>query len=238
MLRTENTSSTLKGSCSQLSEMFEEIAKHFIIGPERLIFASVRSCAENKKLIATVQCRYSSIICYEVTVSDYALGVQNGYLIKEQLGLDRWLGVVAAYNVSGKKACVVIDAGTAITIDLVDSAGQHLGGYICPGFTLMREQLQAKTRKIRYEQESSVTSAINQPERPGVSTLECVERGCFLMIADFLQAQLARSRSLIGEEHCIYLTGGDGELFASVLPSAQLVPELVFFGLALVAQVE
>lgn len=238
IFRTVDATFMLKGSCSQLFEVFEEINKYAATEPQRLVFASVRSCAENEELMAIVQGHYPSIICHEITVSKYAGGVRNGYLEAEQLGLDRWLGVIAAYNLSAQKACVVIDAGTAITIDFVDCTGQHLGGYICPGFTLMREQLKLKTRKIRYDERNAekLLMAREQPEYPGISTLECVERGCFLMMADFIQARLKKSADLLGTDYSVYLTGGDGELFSSLLPKAKLVPELIFVGLELLAQ--
>lgn len=57
--------------------------------------------------------------------------VTNGYDDATKLGMDRWLALVAGYELC-KKACVVIDLGTAVTVDFVDASGRHLGGYIAP----------------------------------------------------------------------------------------------------------
>lgn len=227
----------LVGSSAQWADIVEEIAALSVEKPMELVFASVRSVRENEELLEAIQQDYPSILLHEIKVSESALGVKNGYLQAEQLGLDRWLGVIAAYHLSGKKACVVIDAGTAITVDLIDATGQHLGGYICPGFTLMRDQLKVKTRRIRYEHDAAtISAALEQPETPGVSTVECVERGCFLMIATFLREQLERCGRLLGADYCVYVTGGDGALFSQSLPEARLIPELVFIGLELIAE--
>src|SRR5690554_3596933 len=77
-------------------------------------------------------------------------GVHNGYADYQRLGMDRWLALVAGYQLAGG-ACVVIDLGTAVTSDLVDASGRHLGGFIAPGSKLLRATLLQHTRLVRYE---------------------------------------------------------------------------------------
>jgi type III pantothenate kinase len=67
-------------------------------------------------------------------------GVRNGYTVSGQLGVDRWLGICAAYVRYRAPVCVV-DTGTATTIDLVTGSGQHQGGLILPGMELMQSAL-------------------------------------------------------------------------------------------------
>ena len=62
-------------------------------------------------------------------------GVKNAYKNTDQLGVDRWVAMVSAYNKYRSAVCV-IDAGTALTIDVVDERGCHLGGLIMPGLQL------------------------------------------------------------------------------------------------------
>ena len=81
-------------------------------------------------------------------------GVTNGYDDYERLGLDRWLALLGGYHLA-RRACVVIDLGTAVTADFVCAAGEHLGGFICPGMPLMRNQLRTHTRRIRYDDASA-----------------------------------------------------------------------------------
>ena len=67
-----------------------------------------------------------------------AAGVSNGYRNPQQLGVDRWVGAVAAWNLAGcYRAVCAISIGTALTIDVVDHDGVHRGGLIAPSPTLM-----------------------------------------------------------------------------------------------------
>lgn len=72
------------------------------------------------------------------------LGVHSCYSQPETLGIDRWLALIAFRNQT-KKSGVIIDAGTALTIDVINNNGQHQGGLILPGLQTMRASLLAKT---------------------------------------------------------------------------------------------
>ncbi|WP_372438925.1 type III pantothenate kinase, partial [Pandoraea sputorum] len=133
----------------------------------------------------------------------------NGYDEYERLGLDRWLALVAGYHLA-RRACLVIDLGTAVTSDFVDLTGLHLGGFICPGIPLMRNQLPTHTRRIRYDDAAAERALVGLG--PGHSTAEAVERGCSLMLRGFVQAQLERARSYWGEHFDVFITGGDAGL--------------------------
>jgi type III pantothenate kinase len=71
-------------------------------------------------------------------------GVRSGYADPAQLGVDRWLAICAAFARHRAPVCVV-DAGTATTIDVVSGSGEHQGGLILPGITLMQSALLAGT---------------------------------------------------------------------------------------------
>lgn len=155
-------------------------------------------------------------------------GVLNGYQDHTRLGLDRWLAIVAAYRMK-RKAALVLDLGTAVTADLVADNGVHLGGYIAPGMSLLRHELQAHTQRVRYDQ-SSAADAVRKM-LPGTSTVEAVERGCLIMLRAFVDAQIASARGLLGDEVEVFTTGGDSELITD-MPGIHHVPDLVFRGLA------
>lgn len=157
-------------------------------------------------------------------------GVVNGYVDYRRLGLDRWLALVAAYHLV-QNNCVVIDLGTAVTADWVDAQGQHLGGFICPGMLLMRNQLKAHTRRIRYDDEAMLAAV--KGLQPGRSTAEAVERGCMSMLRSFVQDQWDMASEHFQSDCEVFLTGGDVSLVAKELPKARIVPDLVFRGLSL-----
>ncbi len=161
-------------------------------------------------------------------------GVKNGYADFSRLGMDRWLALVAGYNLCGR-ACVVIDLGTAVTSDFVDVNGNHLGGYIAPGSKLLRSSLLSRTRLIRYD---ARVAGMSEP-RPGVSTAEAVEFGCELMLNGFVREQLRMAAQLLGDEPAIILTGGDAANMRTVLSEpCEVVSDLVFRGLALACPIE
>ncbi|MCW3150886.1 type III pantothenate kinase [Stutzerimonas stutzeri] len=156
-------------------------------------------------------------------------GVINGYEEYDRLGLDRWLAIVGAYSIN-HQAALVLDLGTAVTADLVGADGVHLGGYIAPGMPLLRHQLQAHTRRVRYELSEAALAVKGQG--PGRSTVEAVERGCLLMLRGFVEAQIRHARICLGDNAAMFVTGGDAVLVAD-MPNLSHAPDLIFRGLAI-----
>lgn len=74
-------------------------------------------------------------------------GVTSGYAAPETLGPDRWAGLIGAWHRTGD-ACVVVNAGTTMTVDALSREGVFLGGFIVPGFDLMRETLARDTANL------------------------------------------------------------------------------------------
>ena len=190
---------------------------------------SVRTREETDKLILALASRFAIEVVCAVPAQALA-GVQNGYDDYQLLGLDRWLALVGAYHLAGK-ACLVLDLGTAVTSDFVAAGGQHLGGFICPGMTLMRSQLKNHTRRIRYDDADAKRSL--DSHSPGHSTVEAVERGCHLMLKGFAITQLELAHQYWGDDFLVFVTGGDAGLVSGSLPGALIVPDLIFVGLAL-----
>jgi len=63
----------------------------------------------------------------------------NSYKEPKYLGSDRWLAMIASYELSLGKGFIVVDIGSAVTIDIVDNSGLHLGGIIFPGLEKIRQ---------------------------------------------------------------------------------------------------
>jgi type III pantothenate kinase len=91
--------------------------------------------------------------------------------------------------------------------------------------------LRTHTRRIRYD-DLSAEKAVSAMS-PGRNTVEAVERGCTLMLRGFVLTQIAEARAHLGADFRVFLTGGDAELVREVVPTAQIVPDLVFIGLAM-----
>ena len=102
-----------------------------------------------------------------------AHGLTNGYTDPGRLGVDRWLVMLAAWT-STRGACVVVDAGTALTVDVVDDSGQHLGGIIAAGLRASRGAVLGHTR-------FPVASEHHEPHAGlGTDTESCVAQGAVL----------------------------------------------------------
>jgi type III pantothenate kinase len=155
----------------------------------------------------------------------------NSYEIPERMGVDRWLAMLAAWREIEGALCVV-DAGSALTIDLVNEAGRHLGGYIIPGAAAMHASLQSGTDRVRYQagQRASLT--------PGMCTASAVGNGVLLAMVASVELVLSRFAAADGEM-ALLCCGGDGEQLAELVScEARYMPDLVFDGLAIAAAAE
>jgi type III pantothenate kinase len=148
-------------------------------------------------------------------------GLQAGYLDPDQLGDDRWLAMAGAL-MHTSPPLVVVDAGTAMTIDLVDAAGCHRGGWILPGLHSMQSQLLARTAVKKMP-------AVNAQLAPGLSTPAAMANGTLLALVGALN-QVAKEPAWAGSRWL--LSGGDGQRLQSHLafPTAW-VENLVLDGL-------
>lgn len=135
------------------------------------------------------------------------------------LGSDRWVALLGwLAQGSSEKPVMVIDAGTAVTIDVL-AGSHHQGGWIMPGYRTWFDSLLGNTQ-MRF----------NQPERPqltsGKNTADAVANAWLESLAGIVERQRSRRPGLV-----VAVTGGDAERLMYVLPEAQLFPDLVYSGL-------
>ena len=155
-------------------------------------------------------------------------GVTVGYGVPERLGVDRWLGLLAAHRIC-EGPVIIVDAGTAVTYDLLLADGRHLGGLILPGIEMMRDSLLSGTRIPRVEPEDSC-------ELWAADTATAVAAGSIQAPAALAERLYDRLRADVGESPALLVSGGDGERLLPVIGRpGRLVPDLVLRGLALLA---
>lgn len=162
-------------------------------------------------------------------------GVTNGYQRPSQLGVDRWMAVIAAHNLFFPSAVVVVDAGSAVTIDAVSAGGLHMGGLIFPGLTMMRNSFFAKTANTPVAKDASFAL------RPFADTTdEAVSNGTLFSVIGAIQLAIGMiAAELESEEIAVVITGGDAELLLRWLDGGVVFePNLVLRGVALVAELE
>jgi type III pantothenate kinase len=167
-----------------------------------------------------------------VTTQREAAGVVNGYADPGLLGVDRWLAAIGGYRRAGG-ACVIVDIGTAATVDVVASDGRHRGGYIVPGPRLMVASLLHGTSDL---------ASFHATSPPGVgpvfadNTRDAIERGCRVALAAWVDRCVADAGKLLGTTPRLLLTGGAlPEVRPYLEARGEEVPDLVLQGLARVA---
>lgn len=157
----------------------------------------------------------------------WTAGVSNAYGDDYQkLGVDRWLAVVAGHKRVGA-AVLVLDAGSALTADLVDDRGSHLGGYIMPGGRLMKAALIEDTGRVRFENTESIPVLDF-----GRSTRASVDAGVLAAQVGAAKVAIEQAYRRIPTGFAILVTGGAGAGMMDYLPDTAIwMPDLVLDGL-------
>ena len=147
-------------------------------------------------------------------------GVTCAYKDYESLGVDRWLALLAAYNRCAG-AAIVVDCGTAITVDYMTANGLHCGGYILPGFDSMLGSLGADTSSVKVSMHDPALSL-----EWGRTTGECVSHGVLMSIVSLLESAQKKESAA-----SLILTGGAGVRLLPYLSGVEWVESLVLDGL-------
>lgn len=184
-------------------------------------FASV---ASQEKLTALKQTLGLVHLPWRQVYSDaYAYGVRNVYQQPQTLGVDRWLAMLGGQSLFPGQSILIVDAGTAVTLDWLDANAQHVGGWILPGLKMQQQAVVSNTAKV-FNSET-----FNGRLEAGVDTVTCLQNGCLAAVlgAIHLAWQKAPCSKLL-------LTGGDSKFIKSHLAEypVSVEPLLIFHGLA------
>ncbi|MEB8431278.1 type III pantothenate kinase [Cocleimonas sp. KMM 6892] len=139
----------------------------------------------------------------EITSTNKLGKIENGYKDPTKLGADRFVGILSAYYLnnnseSNKTACIVIDSGTATTIDAIDGNGKHLGGVILPGLKLSSESLLQNTELLGLWGNESNEFI---PECFSKETTQAIASGCLLGQAGSIEHICNLMEKRIIEQH-------------------------------------
>ncbi|MDR9438214.1 MAG: type III pantothenate kinase [Halomonas sp.] len=155
-----------------------------------------------------------------------AMGVTNGYEEPGRLGVDRWMGALAGYQLAG--GCCAVDCGSAITVDFVLPGGRHLGGYILPGLRLMKESLKLGTRNVAIDPDSEAEELLE----PGRRTVEAVNHGIYMAAVSAVNRIYSEVCDQQGVALPMLLTGGDARVVSRGIQVPHAVwPDMVYGGL-------
>lgn len=196
--------------------------------PAAVQVASVADEAAELALAAGIREQWS-IEPWFARTSARAGSLVNSYAEPERMGVDRWLAMLGARARCRERLCVV-DAGSALTIDLVAADGQHEGGYILPGAVLMARSLTQDTQRVRFGAAAAPSLV------PGRSTDACVHHGIALAQAGALALALREAARHGPRPRLLACGGGAAELLRCLEePHARHCEDLVFEGLSALA---
>jgi type III pantothenate kinase len=147
--------------------------------------------------------------------------------VPAETGVDRVLGVMAAYEQMGK-ACVVVDAGTAITVNCCDDKGNFIGGAIAPGVAMQLDALHDRTAKLPRVNFAAPAEVF------GKSTEQAILNGVYHGARGMVKELLENYATELGNWPEMIATGGDAEkLFEGWELVHAISPDLTLYGIAL-----
>ena len=180
--------------------------------------------------VKTVDPKFESILktrFYTRLEANTPLPIQNKYRTPKTLGKDRLAAVVGAYHLYPGESSLVIDAGTCITYDVIDAAGNFLGGNIVPGMRMRWKAMHHFTAKL------PLVDKVDKKRSPdiGKDTISALATGGALGTILEMDGWIQYFHQEYDVINTI-LTGGDGEYFAKRLKSKIFAnPNLVLVGL-------
>lgn len=163
-----------------------------------------------------------------ITTGDRRLPVAPAY---KSLGCDRWLALQKA-RLESPGAFVVVDSGTAITVDLVDGDGRHRGGWIMAGIHAARSGLFARAPGL-----NRTLPEAGDIDRPARDTGSALARGSLLLAAGGIDRAIRAAERAVDDRVSLWLTGGNAAGLVSHLErAARHEQHLVLHGLAMAMQ--
>jgi type III pantothenate kinase len=202
----------------ELSQRFQDLNEVHQVWVSNVAGEKVAQLIRNINVVDGVRFNF-------ITALDKQCGVRNGYSNPAQLGSDRWAGLIAAWHLLRKK-CMVVNCGTAITIDALSDQGEFFGGVILPGVELMRRSLVAATGQLRPAPGEYAAFPLN--------TADALFSGTIQACCGAIQRQY----SLLKDEGVpVILSGGAADVLKNKINlPLNVVDNLVLQGLLLIAQ--
>jgi len=200
-------------------------------GVEQVLVASVAGARIDRVIAALARQRYG-VAAEFVKTRRCTAGVTTLYQEPWRLGVDRFVAIIGAHHLMGDRPVCVVDIGTALTLDLVDSQGRHRGGAIVPGPDLMMASLLKDTSGIQRRAAGALAAGRSLFAR---NTRSAIRQGARYTAAAAIDRALEEGRRLLGETPTLVLTGGAAPTLRRLIRRRhRWVPDLVLRGLAVV----
>lgn len=178
--------------------------------------ASVNRAQANELMALTQSIAGQRVRFRQITFADLPISIATDS--PQRVGIDRLVGAFGATK-NYDLPLVVVDAGTTVTVDLVDFERVYRGGAIIPGLEMQTRALAAGTDALpKMDWQASCESDIDEapPRVPATDTMGAIRLGILSSVVGGIE-RLVR---LYGNPQCVVVTGGDCQCIASVLKSS------------------
>ena len=191
--------------------------------PEKLAI----SCVANPVILHSIEKSakrlWNNIEIIRAQSTAAAFDVKNSYPEPEKLGVDRWLCLIAARDLYPQSAIWIVDCGTAITVDFINAQGEHGGGLISAGLSLMQKSLLQNTAYLPLSEPAPIIGLANLTE-------SAIFSGTLYAAVGLIEQALKMQQT----PAVLLLTGGDATLVGAHLSLPFIIePDLVLKGLSL-----
>lgn len=227
-LRCQFRKTTLPlGSSDEFGVFFSAVLRENDIDPRAIRRVAICSVVP----AALYPIRSASLKYFQAEPFILQAGVKTGLKVRYrnplEVGADRIAGAIAATLRRPDTNVIVVDCGTATTLDVVTATGEYLGGAILPGIGISVESLAGRTAKLPSVEIARPAAAL------GRSTIESIQAGVYhghVGAIRHLLAELTRE-AYAGERPLVVGTGGFARLMLAENLFDEIVPELVLLGL-------
>ncbi|MGB2739765.1 MAG: type III pantothenate kinase [Cognaticolwellia sp.] len=201
------------------------LAQGFFSHISEVILANV--CGKEMHDVIQQWASNRQIVFKSVASEAFAFGVKSSYQQQpERLGVDRWLALIGAKQLYPLQNLLIVDAGTAMTIDILDAQGQHLGGWIMPGVQTLFNSLLTRTQSI------VATPKVAADLSFGTDSSSGLNHGSWAMTIGAVKEAIIQADKLLTLDK-ILITGGNGSQISKLISdSCYLEPKLIFEGLS------
>jgi type III pantothenate kinase len=194
--------------------------------PDRIVVSNVAGAAVRGQIAAALALRFRAAAVW-IAGRRRQCGVVSSYGEPEQLGADRWAALIGAWH-RFHGPCLVVGAGTTVTVDALSGEGVFLGGLIVPGFELMRTSLARNTAQLGLRDG-------NYHYFPD-STADAIASGAVNALCGAIERMLRFMQETGEVMPFVALSGGDAGLLADRLNArVEVVDNLVLEGLLRIA---
>jgi len=187
-------------------------------------------CSVVPKVLKSLRASLKPMVNYKLLVvgENIDSGVINRYRYPKQVGQDRLVNARAAYEIY-KRGCIIVDFGTAITIDVVNNKKEYLGGAIAPGLEISLDSLAKRTALLPQLKLAKPKQLI------GKNTEDSILSGILYGFASLSDGMIEKFKKKLRRDFLVIATGGHSSLIATYCKSIDVLrPTLTLEGLRII----